>query len=153
MNITLLTIGKMKKGSPEFEIMTGYIKQCKWPIIVKEFEEKRTLSVDELKKAESTLLLNAVPPKAVVIAMDEKGRQMTSREFSQYLVNCQNRGVSDVVFLIGGANGHTDMLRQKANLLLSMGKMTMPHMLARAVLTEQLFRACCIAHHHPYHRD
>ncbi len=153
MNITLLTIGKMKKDSPEFAIMAGYIKQCKWPITVKEFEEKRTLSVDELKKAESALLLNAVPPKAFIFVMDEKGKQMTSREFSAYLEECQNRGISEVVFLIGGANGHTDALRQRADVLLSLGKMTMPHMLARAVLTEQLFRACCIAHNHPYHRD
>ncbi len=153
MNITLLTIGRMKKNSPEFNIIAGYVKQCKWPITIKEFEEKRPLKPEELKNAESQLLLKAIPPRAVIIVMDEKGQQMTSREFSQYLVDCQNRNITDIVFLIGGANGHSDILKKKATLLLSMGKMTLPHMLARTVLIEQLFRACSIAHHHPYHRD
>ncbi len=153
MNIHLFAIGKMKKGSPEFDIMSDYIKQCKWPIKVREFEEKKTLSIEELKKAESNLLLKNIPEKAFIIAMDEKGKEMTSREFCSFLTDIQNQGFSDIVFLIGGANGHTDFLRQKAHFILSMGKMTMPHMLARTVLTEQIFRACCIAHHHPYHRD
>ena len=129
-----------------------YLKKTRWPIEVREFEEKRPLPDLQKKEAESRLLLNAVQENAKLIALDERGKELTSREFATLLKNWIDDGFN-LTFLIGGANGHADTLKQKADLKIAFGRMTMPHLLARVVLAEQLYRAKTILEAHPYHRD
>ena len=85
--------------------------------------------------------------------MDERGENMKSLELAAKIENWQTNGVSEICFLIGGADGHLQSTRDKADLLLSFGKLTLPHMLMRAVLAEQIYRVQTIIAHHPYHRE
>lgn len=153
MNLTIIAIGKMKKGSPEKNLIDTYVKQSLWPIRVVELEEKKSLTGPALKQAESELLLKHVPQGAKIIALDERGINISSRDFTSRLLHWQDTGTREVALLIGGADGHADVVRNRADLILSFGKMTMPHMLMRAVLCEQLYRAYTISIHHPYHKD
>lgn len=152
MNIQILAIDKLKKTDPEQILIMDYLKKTRWPIEVREFEEKRPLPDLQKKEAESRLLLNAVQENAKLIALDERGKELTSREFATLLKNWIDDGFN-LTFLIGGANGHADILKQKADLKIAFGRMTMPHLLARVVLAEQLYRAKTILEAHPYHRD
>ncbi len=153
MNLTIIAIGKMKKGSPEKNLIDTYVKQSLWPIRVVELEEKKSLTGPALKQAESELLLKHVPQGAKIIALDERGINISSRDFTSRLLHWQDTGTREVALLIGGADGHADVVRNRADLILSFGKMTMPHMLMRAVLCEQLYRAYTISIRHPYHKD
>lgn len=152
MNIQILAIDKLKKTDPEQLLISEYLKKTRWPIEVREFEEKRALSDIQKKEAESLLLLNAVQKNAKIIALDEGGKELTSREFANTLKNWIDEGFN-LSFLIGGANGHSDALKKRADLKIAFGRMTMPHLLARVVLAEQLYRSKTILDGHPYHRD
>lgn len=153
MKIIIGAVGKMKKKSPEEALINEYVSKTRWPVEIKEVEEKRTLPVDELKSAESELLLKALPNDAKIVVLDERGETLSSRELAGRLCTWQDGGVGTVAFLIGGANGHSETLRQRADLKLSFGRMTLPHMLMRVVLAEQIYRAKTILDGHPYHKD
>jgi len=153
MQITISAIGKLKKNTPEDILIQDYLKKTKWPVVIKEFEEKKTLTVDQLKEAESNLLLSSVPQGGKIIALDERGKTPSSREFAELIGKWLDEGVQSISFLIGGANGHAEKLRERADYKLSFGRMTLPHMLARVVLAEQIYRAKTILDGHPYHKD
>ena len=153
MNLTILAIGKMKKNAPEKMLIDDYIKQSGWPIKIIELEEKKSLSRQALKDAESELLLKHIPENSKIIVLDERGENISSRAFAQKLIAWQDTGTRNIALLIGGADGHADFVRKKADLILSFGKMTLPHMLLRLVLCEQLYRAYTISIGHPYHKD
>jgi 23S rRNA (pseudouridine1915-N3)-methyltransferase len=152
MKIVIGAVGKAKPG-PERDLFTQYCKRLAPPPTLREVEEKRPLPSTQLKERESELLLGLVPAGAVVVALDETGKEMGSRDFAARLGQWRDGGVADLVFLIGGADGHGDAVRARADLTLSFGRMTWPHMLVRALLAEQLWRAQAIAANHPYHRD
>lgn len=153
MQIVISAIGKLKKKTPEDELIQDYLKKTKWSISIKEYEEKRSLLGEQLKEAESELLLNSVPVGSKIVALDENGKTPSSREFASLIGKWIDEGVPAISFLIGGANGHAEKLKQKADYKLSFGRMTLPHMLARVVLAEQIYRAKTILDGHPYHRD
>ena len=153
MQIVISAIGKLKKKTPEDELIQDYLKKTKWSVVIKEYEEKRALSVDQLKEAESSLLLDSVPSGSKIIALDENGKTPSSREFATLIGKWIDEGVPAISFLIGGAHGHAEKLKQKADYKLSFGRMTLPHMLARVVLAEQIYRAKTILDGHPYHKD
>lgn len=153
MHIIVSAIGKLKKKSPEYELMGAYLKRSKWSVEMKEYEEKRALSGEALKTAEADLLLSGVPKKAKVVVLDEHGETLSSRQFAGKLRAWQNNGTDTVAFLIGGADGHGKSVKERADLILSFGRMTLPHFLMRVVLTEQIYRAQTILNGHPYHRD
>ena len=153
MHIILAAIGKLKKNSPEYELMSEYLKRTKWSVEMKEYEEKKALSGEALKNAEAELLLSGIPEKAKVVVLDEHGDTLSSREFAGKLRSWQNNGSDTVAFLIGGADGHGKKVKDRANLTLSFGRMTLPHFLMRVVLAEQIYRAKTILDGHPYHRD
>ena len=152
MNMTIIAVGRLKK-SPELELMRRYIMRCHWNIKVVEVEEKKPLKGAERMSKEGELLLKAIPDGAMVIALDEKGPQMRSIEFAKKLQSWQDQAVHNLIFLIGGAEGYDHKVTKRADSLLSFGKMTWPHMMIRAMLCEQLYRASTILQGHPYHKD
>ena len=103
-----------------------------------------------LKDESALLKLRGRQPSALVL-LDSRGKQLSSEEFAQFLGNHQDRNPSPLIFAVGPASGFTAETRQEANLLLSLGKMTLAHELARVVLLEQLYRAFTILKGHPYH--
>jgi 23S rRNA (pseudouridine1915-N3)-methyltransferase len=152
MRITLAAVGRNKAGATK-ELYELYAARLRWRITLKEVEERRPLPGGALKEQEGELLLAALPRGAKVIALDEGGREMTSRDFAALLGRWQDEGVADLAFMIGGADGLSPAARQAADVILSLGRMTWPHMLVRGLLAEQLFRAESILAGHPYHRD
>lgn len=103
-------------------------------------------------EAEAALLERALPKSAAIIALDERGTVMTSPKFAQKLAGWRDDGQGDLAFVIGGADGIAPDLRAKADFSLSFGQMVWPHMLARVMLSEQLYRAATILAGGPYHR-
>ena len=151
MDIIIACIGHLKAGA-EADLLVRYVKQTRWNVIIREFEDKKSGSPAERKKRESEMLLSAVPNGAKVVVLDERGKQTGSEAFAKKLGNWQDEGTPAVVFMIGGADGHTDELRKRADYLMAFGEMTWPHFLARVMLAEQIYRARTILDGHPYHR-
>ena len=102
---------------------------------------------NEARQDESERLLFHIKPDDKIILLDERGDELTSPDFSAELVK------DNYTIVIGGAYGVNDELRQRANLMLSLSKMVFPHQLVRLILMEQIYRAQCIYHHHPYHHE
>ena len=151
MRVSICAVGRAK-GSPAAKICQTYLKRLPWTVDIREVEVRKDLSGAKLVLAEAELLRGAVPDRATLVAMDSKGKPLSSEGFAQALGRWRDDGVGDLAFIIGGADGlHPDLLRQ-ADLALSLGAMTWPHMLARAMLMEQLYRAHTILTGHPYHR-
>lgn len=145
MKITLGVIGKCKKGSPEDEIIKRYQERLKWDLQIKEKD-------NSTQPEEAKFLQSCISPNAKVVVLDERGKNMTSPELADIIASWMNEGTSEICFLIGGADGHLESTRQKADLILSFGKLTLPHILMRAVLSEQIYRVETIISGHPYHR-
>ncbi len=161
MKLRVLAVGRLKAG-PEQALIAEYAKRLQWPLSLEEVEERRPLAGPALKTREGELLAAALdqgrgrkaePGRRVLVALDEKGKSLTSRDFARQLAGWQDQGAAEAVFLLGGADGLAESLRKRADLLLSLGQMTWPHMLARAMLVEQIYRAQQILAGHPYHRD
>jgi len=145
MKITLGVIGKCKKGSPEDEIIRRYQERMKWDLQIKERD-------NSTQAEEAKFLQSCINPNAKTVVLDERGKNITSPELADIITNWMNEGSSEICFLIGGADGHLEATRKKADLVLSFGKLTLPHILMRAVLTEQIYRVETIISGHPYHR-
>ena len=146
MKITILAIGKCKPKSPEAQIIEEYVKRSSWHIQVMEKD-------NATQAEEAVFLQNHIPSGAKVVVLDERGENIKSLELAKKIENWQVAGCSEICFLIGGADGHLQSTRDKADLLLSFGKLTLPHMLMRAVLSEQIYRIQKILEGHPYHRE
>jgi len=151
LKITIACIGRAGRG-PERELYEHYAGRIRWPLALRELEERKKLPPAELIRREGELLLGAVPDKAVVVALDRRGKALDSAGFAQRLGRWRDDGVAELGFLIGGADGHGEPLLKKASLILSFGAMTWPHLLARAMLAEQIYRAQQMLAGHPYHR-
>lgn len=146
MKATILAIGKCKKNSPEAQIIEEYAKRSSWQILIKEKDNSN-------QKDEAAFLTASIPPNAKIIVLDERGANLKSTELAAKIADWQVSGTSEICFLIGGADGHLQSTRDKADLILSFGKLTLPHMLMRAVLAEQIYRIQAIISGHPYHRE
>lgn len=151
MRIEILAVGRARAG-PERDLYETYAGRLTWPLTLREFEEKRRLPPTELKNRESALLLDAIPQGAAAVVLDETGRTLSSESFADSLGKWRDDGRAAVAFVIGGADGLSGNVRDRADLLLSFGKQTWPHMLVRAMLMEQIYRAQQILAGHPYHR-
>ena len=140
MLLHIIARGKIGR-SPEAELVDRYLKRIGWPTRVTELPDRG----------------GAVPAvgsgPARTVALDERGKSLTSSEFAGIISRWRDDGVREVRFLIGAAYGHDAAVRDGADLLLSFGAATWPHMLARAMVAEQLFRATSIIAGHPYHRE
>lgn len=139
MLLHIVARGKIGR-SPEAELVQRYLKRMSWPAKITELPDRG----------------GNVPPAAansVTIILDERGRSLSSLEFARMVEAWRDAGKREARFLIGAADGHTDAERNAADLLLSFGSATWPHLLVRAMLAEQLFRATSILANHPYHRE
>ena len=154
MRLLIAAVGRAKAG-PERDLFDHYRGRIRPPfsLDLKEVEEKRSLSTSEMKQREAELLTCAVPTGAIVVAMDERGKQLSSIDFAGKLGGWRDGGEGDVAFMIGGADGLDASVRDTARMTLSRGAATWPHMLVRGLLAEQIYRAQCILGGHPYHRE
>ncbi len=152
MRLAIVAVGRARAG-PEQDVYLHYLKRITFPVTLVEVAEKRALPPEQRMMAEAALLLGAAPAGAMIVALDERGRSLSSAEFARRLGSWRDDGVADVAFLIGGADGLHESVRKQAGLLLSLSAMTWPHMLVRGMLAEQVYRAQCILAGHPYHRD
>ena len=150
MKLTIVAIGRAGRG-PERELYEHYAGRIRWPLTLRELEEKKKLPPAELLMREGELLLGAVPKGAALVALDRRGKVLDSGAFAKSLQRWRDNA-TDVAFLIGGADGHGAAVLKNAELSLSFGAMTWPHLLARAMLAEQLYRAQQMLAGHPYHR-
>lgn len=150
MKISIIAVGKMRRGA-EQELLDDYLKRVPWEVSIKEVEEKKSLPPEKLKEKEAELLLAEVPKGAIIVALDERGKNISSEDFSVRIKKWQEES-GNIAFLIGGADGHGKMVKERANFLLSLGNMTWPHMMVRPMLAEQLYRSYTIMKGHPYHR-
>jgi 23S rRNA (pseudouridine1915-N3)-methyltransferase len=151
MRLVIAAIGKAK-ASPELSLTQDYLKRLPWKVDIKEHDIKLD-DASKRKSREAELLFESCKGFEKIIALDEKGKQFTSREFADQLKSWQQQGTSSFAFVVGGADGLDAALLKKSHLVWSLGKSTWPHMLVRAMLAEQLYRAYSIATGHPYHRD
>lgn len=145
LRIEILAAARLKKG-PFADLRDEYLKRMAWPLTITEIEGKNAAE-------EQSRLIEKIRPGATLIALDEKGRVFTSREFATRLSSLSTQGQTDVQFLIGGADGLNDDIRKRAQFLLAFGPQTWPHMMVRVMLLEQIYRAQQIIAGHPYHRD
>ena len=151
MNLFILAVGRIKKG-PEKSLWDLYAKRLKWSLILREVEAKNSYGAGEVKRKEAELLLNKVPKNALLIAMDQNGEDISSGDFAKKIIDWQEAGIKDLAIAIGGSGGLDKIMLDKAKYIISMGSMTWPHMLARVLLLEQVYRAQCILNRHPYHK-
>ena len=151
MRLLLNAVGRARKG-PERALFDNFAKQVRWPLEVNEVEERRKLPVAQQRQSEAALLLRGVPDDAVVIALDERGDTLTSRELAGRIGQWRDDGRACIAFVIGGADGLDETVRKRADLLLSFGRLTWPHLLVRGMLAEQIYRSQQILAGHPYHR-
>ena len=149
MKITVIAAGKIKTG-PEADIVSEFTKRLPWQISFVEIEEKKPLPPAQKSESEGKKILAAIPEGAFAVALDKGGKTLSSEEFAKALEAWRGRG--DIAFLIGGADGLSDKVLARADAAISFGPMTFPHLLARAMLLEQLYRAHAILSGHPYHK-
>lgn len=139
--VLLHIIARGKIGrSPEAELTDRYLKRIQWPTKVTELPDRGGALPDPAGNA-------------VTVVLDERGKALSSMELARKLEGWRDTGRRETRFLLGAADGHEEELRGKADMLMSFGPATWPHLLARAMLAEQLFRATSILANHPYHRE
>ena len=159
MNITIISVGKLKEKYLK-QAIDEYAKRlsryCKLDIIELPDEktpdnasEKEEL---QIKEKEGQLILSKVKENAYVVAMDLKGKHITSEELSGFIENCGVMGNSNITFIIGGSLGLSQQVINRANYKLCFSKMTFPHQLFRVMLLEQIYRAFRIMKNEPYHK-
>ena len=139
MLLHIVARGRIGRG-PEAELVTRYLDRVAWPTRVTELPDRGGR-------------VPPPPPGARTILLDEAGTIVGSVAFAERLGRWRDDGVREARFLIGAADGFDDAARDQADLLVSFGRLTWPHMLARAMLAEQLWRATSILAGHPYHRE
>ncbi|WGF90666.1 23S rRNA (pseudouridine(1915)-N(3))-methyltransferase RlmH [Marinivivus vitaminiproducens] len=150
MRLTVIAAGRARSG-PFADLVQDYASRLAWPFQVVEIVSKRPEG-PERQADEAERLLRAVPDGAVTVALDGRGRNLPSAALAERLQGWIDEGRRDVAFLIGGADGLTEPVRRRADLLLAFGAQTWPHMLVRVMLVEQIYRATTILAGHPYHR-
>jgi 23S rRNA (pseudouridine1915-N3)-methyltransferase len=121
--------------------------------IVTDIKNTKNLSEAQQKDKEAEALLKRLSSTDVLVLLDEKGKQLSSVEFSKYLQKKMNSGLKQLVFLIGGPYGFSDALHQKAKGSISLSKMTFSHQMVRLFVVEQIYRAFTILRNEPYHHQ
>ncbi len=160
MELIVSAIGRLKKG-PEQDLVSRYLDRAaksgrslgfSGPTHL-EHPESRAQTSAQRKQQEAQTLLQKVSDGARLIAFDERGKSISSQDFANHLANWRDNGAGACAMVIGGPDGLDHDLRDRADLVLSFGKLTMPHQLARVLVLEQVYRAITILSGHPYHRE
>lgn len=157
MKLIVAAVGR-NRAAPEQALFDDYAKRLagRGPagmiLELREVEERRKLPDAARKQSEAALLAAQIPAGSLVVALDGRGKTLASQELAKRLANWRDQGRAEIVFLIGGADGLGQELLARADFTLSLSAMTWPHMLVRAMLAEQLYRAQSILLGHPYHR-
>lgn len=138
MLLHIVARGKIGR-TPEAELLERYSRRIAWPLKLTEIGERATPP--------------PLPSNSICVLLDERGQALSSMELARRLESWRDGGKRECRFLIGGADGHGDEERSEADMLLSFGPATWPHLLVRGMLAEQLFRATSILANHPYHRE
>lgn len=163
MRLLIAAAGRLRAG-PEKALFDDYVKRLSWPLTLREVEARGRLSGAELKIREGEMLLAALDRGAKgakpgrragrrLLALDERGSDLTSPAFATRLAAWRDQGAEEIAFVIGGADGLDQAVRDRADELIAFGHMTWPHMLVRVMLAEQIYRAQQILAGHPYHRS
>lgn len=159
MRLTIAAVGRLKDGA-ERVLVDRYVKRCAsgkllglGPLDEIELPESRQPLATDRQADEAKRLMKQVGDADLIVALDERGRTLSSAEFAKWLGARRDDGRRHAAFLIGGPDGHGPDVAKAAALRLSLGPMTLPHGLARAILAEQLYRAITILSGHPYHRE
>jgi len=139
LKLHIVARGKMGR-CPEAELIARYQKRIGWPLQITELPDTGGKPLN-------------TPPGTKIVALDEKGEQVGSTELANMLGQWRDASIREVRFLIGAADGLSDGERLSADRLIAFGRATWPHMLVRAMLVEQLYRASSIIAGHPYHRE
>jgi len=155
VRLTIAAVGRLKSG-PERDLVDDYLTRATaagrplalGPVTISEIDERKARD----RAAQSARLLESVAAGAIAVALDERGKVLNSPDFAKLIARERDAGCPRMVFLIGGADGHDRALRSAASHVLSFGRMVWPHMLARVMLAEQLYRAVSILAGGPYHR-
>ncbi|TWI34518.1 23S rRNA (pseudouridine(1915)-N(3))-methyltransferase RlmH [Paracoccus sulfuroxidans] len=155
MRMVVAAVGRLRQG-PEAQLIADYLDRFAKTgrplglpaITLTEVEDKRGGGM----AAEAPLLARAIPDGAAVVVLDERGQMLTSPELASRIASWRDQA-RDIAFVIGGADGIAPELRDRADLAISFGRMVWPHMLARVMLSEQLYRAATILSGSPYHRE
>ena len=155
MKISLWTIGKnnepyVKSGIDEFTKRISRYFPVEWTIIPVP-KNAGMLSEMDLKKKEAETILQWLRPEDYLIALDEKGKQLSSEGLAQFLQSRSNESAKNIIFLIGGAFGLDNQVLSKAKFTWSLSSLTFPHQLVRLILAEQIYRACTILRNEKYH--
>ena len=156
MRLTLAAVGRARAG-PEREMVADYLARAARTGRGVGLTEARLVEVEAKggggPAAEADALRRAIPGGACLVCLDERGRTLSSPDFARRIAGWRDAGRRDSAFVIGGADGLDPALLGEADLALSLGAMVWPHMLARVMVAEQLYRAASILAGTPYHRD
>lgn len=160
MRITLIAVGRLKTG-PEKELAARYLDRlaktggaCGLDFArVVELTESRAGNSETRKREEAAQILKSVPEGALLMALDERGKALSSQDFAALLGERRDSGHRDLAIVIGGADGLDEALRDRADLCINLGRLTWPHQIVRILIAEQLYRCVTILTGHPYHRD
>jgi 23S rRNA (pseudouridine1915-N3)-methyltransferase len=158
VRLAVIAVGRLKDG-PERELCERYRERAvalgrsigfSGPEIA-ELPESRGRRPDERKRDEAEAILGKLQP-GLTIALDERGRNLGSEAFAQRLAAARDAGTAHATFVIGGADGLSEGIRERSDLSLAFGALTLPHQIVRALVLEQIYRAMTIVAGHPYHR-
>ncbi|RCL02013.1 MAG: 23S rRNA (pseudouridine1915-N3)-methyltransferase [Candidatus Tokpelaia sp. JSC189] len=160
MRISIFAVGRLKKG-PEYELNKRYFQRFVKVAAslgfnfsgIREIAESRASFADRRRREESAVMLSDLSRDIRLIVLDECGKSVTSCVFAEKIAGWRDEGQHELVFALGGPDGHSDRARERADFVLSFGLMTWPHQLARIMLGEQLYRVMTILSSHPYHRE
>ena len=159
MRLIIAAVGRLKDG-PERALFQKYRDRFEplarklglAPVTWHELPESRASDATKRREEEGAALLKLARDAEFLIALDERGKQLTSEAFAASLAKARDGGAKAAAIVIGGPDGLSQGVRDAARLQVSLGAMTLPHMLARIILAEQLYRAATILSGHPYHR-
>lgn len=155
MKIQFYSIGKqddanIKKGIDDFTQRVSRYFQCEWKIITPP-KNAASLTEKELKAREAELVAGYLKKDDYLVALDERGKMLSSVQLATAVQNRANESVKQLIFLIGGAYGLDESILKRANLIWSLSSLTFPHQLVRLMLAEQVYRACTIIRNEKYH--
>lgn len=151
MKINIISVGNFKNKDPYLELFNEYKKRIGYNIKLIELKNAKSNNIEEQKRLEGQELLKNLSKNAKLIVLDEKGLIITTNEFEKIFTKYADNGY-DLDFIIGGSDGLSQEVLDKADFILSLGKMVFPHLMVRVILIEQLYRVFTIKNGHPYHK-